>query len=105
MKFGHFCLPTYFEDVDGDVGGFMRRFVDFLVSSEDAGFDMLFANEHHFDAYGGLVPSPTVMVTVQTMPVALFAAAPNTTSPSMSGTSAGKSAGISSPPNCTSPPV
>ena len=62
MKFGHFCLPTYFEDVDGDVGGFMRRFVDFLVSSEDAGFDMLFANEHHFDAYGGLVPSPTVMV-------------------------------------------
>ncbi|HXS41374.1 MAG TPA: LLM class flavin-dependent oxidoreductase [Stellaceae bacterium] len=62
MKFGHFCLPTYFEDVDGDVGGFMRRFVDFLVSSEDAGFDMLFANEHHFDAYGGLIPSPTVMV-------------------------------------------
>ena len=62
MKFGHFCLPTYFEDVDGDVGSFMRRFVDFLVSSEDAGFDMLFANEHHFDAYGGLVPSPTVMV-------------------------------------------
>jgi len=62
MKFGHFCLPTYFEDVDGDVGSFMRRFVDFLVSSEDAGFDMLFANEHHFDAYGGLIPSPTVMV-------------------------------------------
>jgi natural product biosynthesis luciferase-like monooxygenase protein len=62
MKFGHFCLPTYFEDVDGDVGGFMRRFVDFLVSSEDAGFDMLFANEHHFDAYGGLVPSPTIMI-------------------------------------------
>jgi len=62
MKFGHFCLPTYFADVDGDVGSFMRRFVDFLVSSEDAGFDMLFANEHHFDAYGGIIPSPTIMV-------------------------------------------
>lgn len=55
-------LSGYFEDVDGDVGSFMQRFVDFLVSSEDAGFDMLFANEHHFDAYGGIIPSPTVMV-------------------------------------------
>ena len=24
MKFGHFCLPTFFPDVDGDVGLLMR---------------------------------------------------------------------------------
>jgi natural product biosynthesis luciferase-like monooxygenase protein len=62
MKFGHFCLPTYFADVDGTVGEFMRRFVDFLVESEAAGFDSLWANEHHFDAYGGVVPSPPIML-------------------------------------------
>ncbi len=63
MKFGHFCLPTYFADVDGTVGDFMRRFVEFLVESEALGFDSLWANEHHFDAYGGVVPSPTIMLS------------------------------------------
>jgi natural product biosynthesis luciferase-like monooxygenase protein len=62
MKFGHFCLPTYFADVDGTVGQFTRRFVDFLVESEALGFDSLWANEHHFDAYGGIIPSPPIML-------------------------------------------
>src|SRR5579872_7154012 len=63
MRFGHFCLPTYFADVDGSVGDFMRRFVDFLVESEALGFDSLWANEHHFDAYGGLIPSPPILLS------------------------------------------
>jgi len=63
MKFGHFCLPTYFADVDGTVGQFTRRFVDFLVESESLGFDSLWANEHHFDAYGGIIPSPPIMLS------------------------------------------
>ncbi len=62
MKFGHFCLPTYFPDVDGSVGEFTRRFVDFLVDSEELGFDALWANEHHFDPYGGIIPSPPIML-------------------------------------------
>jgi natural product biosynthesis luciferase-like monooxygenase protein len=63
VEFGHFCLPTYFEDVDGSVGDFMRRFVDFLVESEEMGFDSLWANEHHFDAYGGIIPSPPILLS------------------------------------------
>ena len=62
MKFGHFCLPTYFPDVDGDVGLLMRRWLDLMAESEALGFDFLWANEHHFDAYGGLVPSPPTML-------------------------------------------
>ena len=58
MKFGHFCLPTYFPDVDEDVGLMMRRWLDILSESEAMGFDFLWANEHHFDSYGGLIPSP-----------------------------------------------
>jgi natural product biosynthesis luciferase-like monooxygenase protein len=63
MKFGHFCLPTYFPEIDGTVGEFTRRFVDFLVDSEALGFDFLWANEHHFDAYGGMVPSPPTLLS------------------------------------------
>ena len=63
MQFGHFCLPTYFADVDGTVGAFMRRFVDLLVESEALGFDSLWANEHHFDPYGGIIPSPPILLS------------------------------------------
>lgn len=62
MKFGHFCLPTFFADVDGDVGVLMRRWLDLLAESEELGFDSLWANEHHYDAYGGIVPSTSNML-------------------------------------------
>jgi natural product biosynthesis luciferase-like monooxygenase protein len=62
MKFGHFCLPTFFPDVDGDVGSLMRRWLDLLVESEALGFDSLWANEHHFDPYGGIIPSPPTIL-------------------------------------------
>ena len=54
MKFGHFCLPTYFADVDGSVGDFMRRFVELMVDSEELGFDFLMANEHPSQVLGWL---------------------------------------------------
>jgi len=62
MKFGHFCLPTFFPDVDSDVGSLMRQWVDLLVESETLGFDSLWANEHHFDPYGGIIPSPPTIL-------------------------------------------
>src|SRR5712692_330874 len=39
-----------------------RRLADFLVDSEELGFDALWANEHHFDPYGGIIPSPPIML-------------------------------------------
>ena len=62
MRFGHFCLATYFPDVDGDVGTFTRRWMDLLCESEALGFDSLWANEHHFGAYGGILPSTATML-------------------------------------------
>ena len=62
MKFGHFCLPTYYEDVYPSVGDHMRHLIDFMVSSEDLGFDALWANEHHFHPYGGHIPSPPLFL-------------------------------------------
>jgi natural product biosynthesis luciferase-like monooxygenase protein len=62
VKFGHFCLPTYLPEVDGGAADFMRRFLGFLVESEEMGFDSIWANEHHFDPYGGIVPSPPILL-------------------------------------------
>ncbi|MFI5269070.1 MAG: LLM class flavin-dependent oxidoreductase, partial [Chloroflexota bacterium] len=63
MKFGHFFLPTYFHESDGDLGSYFRFLVDLAVASEELGFDSVWANEHHFDAYGGLVPSPPLLLS------------------------------------------
>ena len=62
MRFGHFCLPTYFPEHDLPQQAYMRRLVDFLASSEDLGFDALWANEHHFHPYGGHIPSPPLFL-------------------------------------------
>ncbi len=63
MEFSLFALPTYFRDTDIPVGPYYRRLVDFLVSAEELGYDAIWANEHHFHPYGGLVPSPPVLLS------------------------------------------
>jgi natural product biosynthesis luciferase-like monooxygenase protein len=63
VDFGVFALPTYYAERQGAQGEFMRWFVDFIASAEDYGFDSLWANEHHFHPYGGLIPSPAVMLS------------------------------------------
>jgi len=63
LKFGHFCLPTYYPDVYPSVGEHMRNLIDFMASSEDLGFDGVWANEHHFHPYGGHIPSPPVFLS------------------------------------------
>src|SRR5689334_305303 len=40
----------------------MRRLLDLLASAEPLGFDSIWLNEHHFDAWGGLLPSPPMLL-------------------------------------------
>jgi natural product biosynthesis luciferase-like monooxygenase protein len=63
MKFGLFFLSTYFPEVYGSPGDHMRRLVDFAVAGEELGFDAVWANEHHFHAYGGHIPSVPMFLT------------------------------------------
>src|SRR5437763_7475595 len=63
LEFAVFALPTFFPERDGPQGPYMRKFVDFLVSAEDLGYDGIWANEHHFHPYGGLIPSPAVLLS------------------------------------------
>lgn len=63
MEFSLFALPTYYRDTDGPQGEYLRRLVDFLASTEELGYDGIWANEHHFHPYGGLIPSPAVLLS------------------------------------------
>jgi natural product biosynthesis luciferase-like monooxygenase protein len=63
MEFSLFALPTYYRETDGPLGAYYRRLVDFLVSAEDLGYDGIWANEHHFHPYGGLIPAPAVLLS------------------------------------------
>ena len=63
MDFGIFSLPTYDPETDGEQGAFLRNVLDLLVLAEEVGFDSVWANEHHYHPYGGVVPSPALLLT------------------------------------------
>jgi len=62
VKFGIFALPTYFPEVDGSIADFYQHILQLLVDSEALGFDAAWVNEHHFHPYGGMIPSPPVLL-------------------------------------------
>jgi natural product biosynthesis luciferase-like monooxygenase protein len=62
MRFGIFSLPTYFAEVDGSLTQFYGRILQILTDAERLGFDVAWCNEHHFHAYGGMIPSPPVLL-------------------------------------------
>jgi alkanesulfonate monooxygenase SsuD/methylene tetrahydromethanopterin reductase-like flavin-dependent oxidoreductase (luciferase family) len=62
LSFGAYALPSYHAETDPPQGAFMRRLLDLLASAEPLGFDHIWLNEHHFDAWGGLLPSPPMLL-------------------------------------------
>jgi natural product biosynthesis luciferase-like monooxygenase protein len=62
VKFGIFSLPTYYPEQDGTLTEFYGHILDLMVDSERLGFDIAWVNEHHFHRYGGMIPSPPVLL-------------------------------------------
>jgi alkanesulfonate monooxygenase SsuD/methylene tetrahydromethanopterin reductase-like flavin-dependent oxidoreductase (luciferase family) len=62
VRFGIFSLPTYFPEVDGGLAQFYQHILALLTDSERLGFDIAWCNEHHFHEYGGMIPSPPVLL-------------------------------------------
>src|SRR5947209_5515648 len=62
MRFGIFALPTYFAENDGSLSEFYQHILALLTEAEALGFDSAWVNEHHFHAYGGMIPSPPVLL-------------------------------------------
>ncbi|MDH3443359.1 MAG: LLM class flavin-dependent oxidoreductase, partial [Deltaproteobacteria bacterium] len=58
MKFGSHMLPTYTPELDGPVPEYYGRLFEQIIEFEKLGFDQGWVTEHHFGAYGGILPHP-----------------------------------------------
>lgn len=63
LRFSAYSLPSYHAELDGPPGPFMRNTVNLLASAEPLGFDGIWLNEHHFHPWGGMIPSPPIMLS------------------------------------------
>jgi natural product biosynthesis luciferase-like monooxygenase protein len=62
VKFGYYILNTYVPELDGDSASVYSRWLEQMDAAEGLGFDSLWVTEHHFRHFGGMMPSPSVML-------------------------------------------
>ncbi len=62
MKFGYYILNTYVPELDGDSASVYRHWLEQFDAAEALGFDSLWVTEHHFRNFGGMMPSPAVIL-------------------------------------------
>lgn len=63
MKFGYYILNTYVPELDGDSAAVYGHWLEQIDAAETLGFDSLWVTEHHFRPFGGMMPSPTVILS------------------------------------------
>lgn len=62
LKFGYYFLNTYVPELDGDSTALYDRWLEQMDAAESLGFDSLWVTEHHFRFFGGMMPSPSVLL-------------------------------------------
>ena len=62
VKFGYYILNTYVPELDGDSRSVYGRWLEQIDRAESLGFDSLWVTEHHFRHFGGMMPSPSVIL-------------------------------------------
>ena len=62
MKFGYYILTTYVPELDGDSRALYAHWLEQIDAAEDLGFDSLWATEHHFRHFGGMLPNPQMLL-------------------------------------------
>jgi len=62
MKFGYYLLNTYVPELDGASTTLYGHWLEQIDAAEDLGFDSLWVTEHHFRLFGGMMPSPQMLL-------------------------------------------
>jgi len=65
MGFGLFYIPSTHEDLT--VGQVYETIIREVCVAEELGWDNVWFAEHHFDAFGGAVPSPALLASAVAM--------------------------------------
>jgi natural product biosynthesis luciferase-like monooxygenase protein len=62
VKFGYYLLNTYVPELDGDSAALYHHWLEQVDAAESLGFDSLWVTEHHFRYFGGMMPSPSILL-------------------------------------------
>ncbi len=62
VKFDYYLLNTYHPDVDGPAPELYAKWVEQVTLAEQLGFDCAWFTEHHFGRFGGMLPSPQMLI-------------------------------------------
>ena len=62
MEFGVFQLPTFHPDPAVDSATFYGALADQAQRAEALGFGSYWIAEHHFHGFGGMIPSPQIVI-------------------------------------------
>ena len=62
MRFGYYILNTYVPELDGPARSLYAHYLDQVDRAEALGFDSVWVTEHHFRPFGGMVPSPQLLL-------------------------------------------
>jgi alkanesulfonate monooxygenase SsuD/methylene tetrahydromethanopterin reductase-like flavin-dependent oxidoreductase (luciferase family) len=63
MDLGYYILNSYVPELDGSAEALYGRYLEQVAAAEAAGFGTVWATEHHFRHFGGMVPSPQLLLT------------------------------------------
>lgn len=62
MKFDYYVLSTYVPEVDGDGAELYAKWIEQVTLAEELGFACAWFTEHHFGRFGGMLPSPQLLM-------------------------------------------
>jgi natural product biosynthesis luciferase-like monooxygenase protein len=62
VRFGYYILNTYVPELDGESPELYAHWLEQIDAAEDLGFDSLWATEHHFRYFGGMLPNPQLLL-------------------------------------------
>jgi alkanesulfonate monooxygenase SsuD/methylene tetrahydromethanopterin reductase-like flavin-dependent oxidoreductase (luciferase family) len=62
VKFDYYVLNTYHPSVDGEGPELYAKLIEQVTLAEALGFDCAWFTEHHFGRFGGMLPSPQLLM-------------------------------------------
>ena len=62
MKFDYYVLNTYVPEMDGAGPELYHKWIEQVTLAEELGFDGAWFTEHHFGRFGGMLPSPQMLI-------------------------------------------
>ncbi|MEA2641068.1 MAG: hypothetical protein QOF51_2462 [Chloroflexota bacterium] len=62
VTFDYYLLNTYVPEAEGSASELYARWVEQIVLAEELGFGCAWLTEHHFHPFGGMLPSPQLLI-------------------------------------------